>query len=166
MGESPHPARERVRDPLRDPVRGVGLGLRRAFLGPLADRALDPVDFYEVAPENWIDVGGRSGRRFRQITERSSLVCHGLSLDLGGPGPLDEELLRKVRHFLDLHGARCYSEHLSYCADGAHLYDLMPIPFTEAAVDHVVRRVLQVQDAIGRRLAVENVSYYAAPGPR
>lgn len=118
----------------------------------------------EVAPENWIDVGGRFGRRFREIAEKVPVVCHGLSLNLGGPAPLDEAFLHKVKQFLDTHGVRCYSEHLSYCGDDGHLYDLMPIPFTEEAVRHTAARIRRVQDIIGRRMAIENVSYYAAPG--
>ncbi len=146
------------------PVQGTGLGLRRAFIGPLADRPSSEVDFYEVAPENWIDIGGRNGRLLRRFTERCPFVCHGLSLNLGGPAPLDEAFLHRVRQFLDEHNVRCYSEHLSYCGDDAHLYDLMPIPFTEEAVDYVAERIRRAQDILGRRLAVENVSYYAAPG--
>ena len=146
------------------PVEGAGLGLRRAFIRPLADEPSSTVDFYEVAPENWIDIGGRNGRLFRSLTERYPFVSHGLSLNLGGPAPLDEAFLHRVRQFLDEHNIRCYSEHLSYCGDDAHLYDLMPIPFTEAAVDYVSERIQRAQDIIGRRLAVENVSYYAAPG--
>jgi len=149
---------------VNDPVQGSGLGLRRAFIGPLADRPSSSVDFYEVAPENWIDVGGRYGRLFRQFTERYPFVCHGLSLNLGGPAPLDEAFLHRVRQFLDTHNIRCYSEHLSYCGDDAHLYDLMPIPFTEEAVEYVGERIQRAQDIVGRRIAVENVSYYAAPG--
>src|SRR5690606_30325390 len=77
---------------------------------------------------------------------------------------LDEDFVRELRGFLDTHGVRCYSEHLSYCSDDGHLYDLMPIPFTEDAVDHVAARILRVQELLGRRIAIENVSYYAAPG--
>ena len=146
------------------PVTGAGLGLRRALLGPLAEHGLGPVDFLEVAPENWIGVGGRLGRRFRSFTERTPFVCHGLSLSIGGPSPLDETFLRRLRRFLDEHGVRCYSEHLSYCTDDGHLYDLMPIPFTGEAVRHVAARVRRVQDVLERRIALENVSYYAAPG--
>ena len=118
----------------------------------------------EVGPENWIDVGGLIGHQFRDIAAQIPLVCHGLSLNLGGQAPLDEAFLRRVRQFLDTFNVRCYSEHLSYCADDGHMYDLMPIPFTEEAVHHVARRILQTQDIVGRRIAVENVSYYAAPG--
>ncbi len=146
------------------PVQGSGLGLRRAFSGPFADQVPDSIDFMEVAPENWIDVGGRYGREFRAVTEQVPFVCHGLSLNLGGTAPLDEPFLQRVRQFLDTYQIRCYSEHLSYCADDGHLYDLMPIPFTEEAVRHVADRIRRVQDIVGRRLAVENVSYYAAPG--
>lgn len=149
----------------RHPVQGAGLGLRRALLGPLQQHEDPyPVDFWEVAPENWINVGGRLGRRFREFTERFPFVCHGLSLSLGGPSPLDETFLRKVRTFIRIHNIRCYSEHLSYCTDNAHLYDLMPIPFTEEAIDHVAGRIQRTQEILGQRIAIENVSYYAAPG--
>jgi len=118
----------------------------------------------EVAPENWINVGGRRGRQFRAFTERFPFVCHGLSLSLGGPDPLDETFVHRLKRFLDEHQVRCYSEHLSYCTDGGHLYDLMPIPFTGEAVGWVAERIHRVQDILGRRIAIENVSYYAAPG--
>jgi uncharacterized protein (UPF0276 family) len=146
-------------------LRGVGLGLRRSMLGELAGRddRLE-VDFLEVAPENWIGVGGAYGRRLRELTGRYPFASHGLSLSIGGPAPLDREFLARLREFLDAHRFVLYSEHLSYCSDEGHLYDLMPIPFTAAAVRRVVERIHAVQDALGRRIAVENVSYYAAPG--
>jgi uncharacterized protein len=146
------------------PVEGAGLGLRRAFIGSLADHIPSHIEFMEVAPENWIDVGGRFGRQFHALTEKIPFVCHGLSLNIGGPAPLDEAFIRKVRQFLDTFNIRSYSEHLSYCGDDGHLYDLMPIPFTEAAVEYVAERIQRTQDIIGRRLVIENVSYYAAPG--
>ena len=148
----------------RYPVRGAGLGLRRALLGPLHSLDPDPVDFMEVAPENWIGVGGQRGRQFRELTGRLPFVCHGLSLSLGGPAPLDETFLQRLKLFLDRHDIRCYSEHLSYCSDDGHLYDLMPIPFTSEAVRYVAGRVRRVQEILERRIALENVSYYAAPG--
>ena len=145
-------------------IRGAGLGLRRALLGPLRDEPDAAIDFFEIAPENWIGVGGHLGRTLRAFTERYPFVCHGLSLSLGGNDPLDETLLARIRRLLDAHGIAIYSEHLSYCADGGHLYDLMPIPFTDEAVHHVAGRIRQTQDILGQRIAVENVSYYAAPG--
>ena len=148
----------------RFPVHGSGLGLRRALLGPLAAQFPGDIGFMEVAPENWIGVGGRFGRQFRAFTERYAFVCHGLSLNVGGPSPLDEAFLQRTKQFLDTHQARCYSEHLSYCADDGHLYDLMPIPFTPEAVSYVAGRIRRAQDILERRIAVENISYYAAPG--
>jgi uncharacterized protein (UPF0276 family) len=146
------------------PVHGAGLGLRRSFLDAAAERSPAEVGFYEVAPENWMGIGGRLGRQFRALTERRPFVCHGLSLSIGSPAPLDEGFVRRLKAFLDAHGIRAYSEHLSYCSDDGHLYDLLPIPFTEEAVRHVAARVRVVQDILERRIALENVSYYAAPG--
>jgi uncharacterized protein (UPF0276 family) len=146
------------------PVEGAGLGLRRALLGPLRSHGLGPVDFMEVAPENWMGVGGRLGRTFREFTARVPFVCHGLSLSIGGPSPLDETFLHRLRQFLDENRIRCYSEHLSYCTDDGHLYDLMPIPFTGEAVHYVAQRIRKTQEILERRIALENVSYYAAPG--
>lgn len=147
------------------PVHGAGLGLRRSFISTFAKQPVpSQVEFMEIAPENWIDVGGRYGRQFRAISEKVPMVCHGLSLNIGGPAPLDEAFLQRVRQFLDTFQIRCYSEHLSYCADEGQLYDLMPIPFTEDAARYVSDRILRTQEIIGRRMAIENVSYYAAPG--
>jgi uncharacterized protein (UPF0276 family) len=146
------------------PFKGAGLGLRRALLGPLRSNGLGPVDFMEVAPENWMSVGGRFGAAFREFTQQVPFACHGLSLSIGGPSPLDETFLQRLRKFLDEHAIRCYSEHLSYCTDDGHLYDLMPIPFTSEAVAYVAGRIRRVQDILERRIAIENVSYYAAPG--
>lgn len=146
------------------PVQGAGLGLRRALLSPLSSITTDDVDFMEVAPENWINVGGRFGKQLRAYTERFPFVCHGLSLSIGSPAPLDWDLLSRIKQFLAEHRVRHYTEHLSYCSDGSgHLYDLMPIPFTEEAVDYVAERIMRVQDFLGQRIAMENVSYYAAP---
>ncbi len=145
-------------------IRGAGLGLRRPLLDELEAAPPAQVDFMEVAPENWIGVGGRLGRRFRAIRERYPIVLHGLSLSLGGPAPLDVDLLHRIRAFMDEHRIEWYTEHLSYSSDDGHLYDLLPIPFTEEAVHYVAERIHQVQSIIGRPFAVENVSYYAAPG--
>ncbi|MBS0485132.1 MAG: DUF692 domain-containing protein, partial [Proteobacteria bacterium] len=146
------------------PVHGAGLGLRRSHLGSLADQTTHPVNFWEVAPENWIGVGGRYGKQLRELTEKFPFICHGLSLSIGGPSPLDEAFLQRLKRFLREHQIRYYSEHLSYCSDDGHLYDLLPIPFTAEAVHYVAERIRRVQDILERRIALENVSYYAAPG--
>lgn len=144
-------------------VNGAGLGLRRALMSPLADRLPEQVSFLEIAPENWIGLGGRFGKQFRSLLERYPLLCHGLSLSIGSPAPLDETFLQQLKSFFRDHDVQLYSEHLSYCSDDGHLYDLMPIPFTEEAVRYVANRIRQVQETLERRLIIENVSYYAAP---
>jgi uncharacterized protein (UPF0276 family) len=145
------------------PVSGTGLGLRRSMLDSLLPQAINRVDFLEVAPENWINVGGRNGRKFREYTEKFPFITHGLSLSIGSPSPLDFEFLKDLKRFLDDHQISYYSEHLSFCSDHGHLYDLMPIPFTDQAVHYVADRIRQVQDVLERKIAMENVSYYAAP---
>jgi uncharacterized protein (UPF0276 family) len=146
--------------PLRP--KGAGLGFRRELVPALKTRVPAAIDFFELAPENWIDLGGAYGRDLRGFTERYPFVCHGLSLSLGGPSPLDEMLLHKTRQFMDAHGIALYTEHLSYCSDDGHLYDLLPIPFTEEAVKHVAARIRRAQDILERRIAIENASYYTA----
>jgi len=141
----------------------AGLGLRRALMGAVRDADPGDFDFLECAPDNWIGVGGRLGEALSDLSSRYLLTCHGLSLSLGGVEPFDETHLQRLRRFLDTHRVPIFSEHLSYCADDGQLYDLMPIPFTEEAVHHVAGRIRQVQDALGRRIAIENVSAYAAP---
>jgi uncharacterized protein (UPF0276 family) len=144
-------------------LTGAGLGLRRALLSPLADQLPKQISFLEVAPENWINVGGAYGTQFRELLEHYPLLCHGLSLSIGSPAPLDEVYLHQLKLFLEQHKVVLYSEHLSYCSDTGHLYDLMPIPFTEEAVHYVAERIRRVQDILERKLIIENVSYYAAP---
>ncbi|KZN50334.1 HvfB family MNIO-type RiPP peptide maturase [Pseudoalteromonas luteoviolacea] len=142
----------------------VGLGLRREMLDDILNSAPNTVDFYEVAPENWMTLGGRFAKQFEQLTEQHNFVCHGLSLSLGSSDPLDTQFIADLKTFFEQHNVKCYSEHLSYCSGNGHMYDLMPIPFTEEAVMHTAKRIAEVQERLERRIAVENVSYYAAPG--
>ncbi|NOT12250.1 MAG: DUF692 domain-containing protein [Methylococcaceae bacterium] len=145
-------------------VHGAGLGLRRPFLNQIVETPLHTVGFYEVAPENWITIGGKTAKQFRALTERYDFVCHGLSLSLGSTDSLDEKLIHDIKNFMAEHQMKLYSEHLSYCSKEGHLYDLMPIPFTSEAVTHVAKRIQRVQDILEQNIAIENVSYYAAPG--
>ena len=145
-------------------VHGAGLGLRRTFLAEIVTNPPNTVDFYEVAPENWMTIGGKYGKQFRAMTEQFDFVAHGLSLSIGSTDPLDETFVHNLKHFMREHGMKFYSEHLSYCSKDGHLYDLMPIPFTSDAVHHVAARIRRVQDILEQKIAIENVSYYAAPG--
>lgn len=141
-------------------ISGAGLGLRREMLDELLPELPGEVDFWEVAPENWIPLGGKFNEDFERCAKQASLTTHGLSLSIGGPDPLDHRFLNAVKRFLERYDIPLYSEHLSYCGAEGHMYDLMPIPFTEEAVKHVSERVRVVQDVIERPLVLENVSYY------
>ncbi|MFA5495409.1 MAG: DUF692 domain-containing protein [Porticoccaceae bacterium] len=143
-------------------LQGAGLGLRREILPALRAGIPDAIDFLELAPENWMDLGGVWRRDLRELAAQRPLVAHGLSLSLGGPAPLDEAFLGRVKQFLDTHGVALYTEHLSWCSDDGHLYDLLPIPFTEEAVQHVAARIRRTQEILERRIAIENASYYVA----
>ena len=142
----------------------VGLGLRREMLDSVLGQQQADIDFFEVAPENWLPYGGTYQKKFRELTERYPFICHGLSLSLGSPDPLDLDFVRQIKAFLKEHQIKLYSEHLSYCSADGHLYDLLPIPFTEEAAVYVAERIRRVQDILEQPLVVENVSYYAAPG--
>lgn len=147
------------------PVTGAGLGLRREKLDEMLEHKLSPVDFMEVAPENWINVGGSFGKKFRQFTEKYDFLCHGLSLSIGSPAPLDEDFIRAIGEFMKKHDVKHYSEHLTYCSDDGHLYDLLPIPFSEEAVHYVAERIRRAQDILQQEISMENASYYTpAPG--
>lgn len=143
-------------------LQGAGLGFRRELIPALKAGVPSSIEFFELAPENWIDLGGAYARNLRAFTERYPFVCHGLSLSLGGLTPLDEMLLKKIKAFMAAHKMPLYTEHLSYCSDDGHLYDLLPIPFTEEAVKYVAGRIRRAQDILEQRIAVENASYYVA----
>jgi uncharacterized protein (UPF0276 family) len=142
-------------------VSGAGLGVQRILVESLLNADPGGFDFIEVAPENWIGVGGRYRKQFRELAERHPVILHGLSLDLGGTDPLDTDLVSAVQVLMAELGAPIYSEHLTYCATQGQLYELLPLPFTEEAVRHVSARIMQVQDMLGQPLVVENASYYA-----
>ncbi len=141
----------------------VGLGLRRGLLDVIEAAPAGDFDFLECAPENWIGVGGRSGARFDALAAHFPITLHGLSLSLGGAMPLDAGLLDAIAELMQRHGIQHYSEHLSCSADDGHLYDLMPLSFDQATIAHVASRIDQVQQHLGQRIAIENISYYAAP---
>lgn len=149
-------------------IRGVGLGLKRELIPPLKQQdgqpLLDHLQFVEIAPENWIEMGGKYAADLRWFAERYPIACHGLCLSLGGADPLNVSFLRQVKQFLTDFEIPLYTEHLSYCSDAAngYIYDLLPMPFTEDAVLYVAQRIRQTQDILGQKIAVENASFYVA----
>ncbi len=139
----------------------IGLGYRRDFAEEfLAGNSIKP-DFVEFAPENWMNIGGYWKKQINQIAEKYPILCHGLSLSIGSPDPLDFNFLKKLKMFLDEYKVQIYSEHLSFAkCDNAHLYDLLPIPFREDAARHIIEKIKQLQDYLERPFVMENVSYY------
>jgi uncharacterized protein (UPF0276 family) len=123
----------------------------------------EAIDFFELAPENWMEMGGAWRKDLRFFAERKPIVAHGLSLSLGGPAPLDTAFLKRIKCFLDEYGIGLYTEHLAWCSDTSFLYDLLPIPLTHDAVRHVAGRIRRTQDILERRIGIENASYYVAP---
>lgn len=127
----------------------------------MIEAAIQAVDFIEIAPENWLGIGGKRKALLQAYREQYPIVCHGLSLSIGGPAPLNEAFILRLKQFFKAFNIQDYSEHLSFCSDSkGQLYDLMPMPFTEEAVIHVAQRVKRVQELLGMRIALENVSYY------
>jgi uncharacterized protein (UPF0276 family) len=139
----------------------VGLGFRKDFAEEFLERNFPVSDFIELAPENWIGMGGYWKKILDRAAERYPIFTHGLSLSIGSPDPLNMDFVRKIKEFLKQYKVSVYSEHLSYSqCENAHLYDLLPIPFREDAVRHIVQRIKIVQEILERPLVLENVSYY------
>jgi len=150
-------------------INGVGLGLKRELIPQIqaafGNNTIANLNFVEIAPENWIGIGGKAKRQLDWFAERYPIVCHGLCLSLGGLAPLNTDFLNQVQRFLQQYNIPLYTEHLSYSTDGyqgqqGYLYDLLPIPFTEEAVHYVAKRIRQTQDILGQRIAIENASFY------
>jgi len=155
----------------RSQIQGVGLGLKRELIPQIqscyGQAEVANIHFLEIAPENWINVGGKYHAQLAWFAERYPIVCHGLCLSLGGPSPLDIDFIQQVKIFLKRYQIPIYTEHLSYCSDGflgnhGYLYDLLPIPFTEEAVHYVAQRIRQTQDILGQQIGIENASAYVA----
>ena len=143
---------------------GAGLGLRACFSQQLLSSPLEQLSFLEIAPENWINVHGKRYRHLKEIAQKYPLIAHGLNLSIGGPAPLDLNLIADLKSFFDDFQIKHYSEHLSYsCDEAGYLYDLLPIPFTDDAVNYVSQRIIEVQDRLKMQIAFENSSYYYAP---
>jgi uncharacterized protein (UPF0276 family) len=145
---------------MTSPGRGVGL---RPELVPtlLAGPRREGLDFLELAPENWLGIGGRKRDQLDVIAGEYPLIAHGLSLSIADAQPLNVGFVREVSRFLDDYGIEIYSEHLSLSRDSSgYLYDLLPAPRRPENIDYLVSRISQVQDLTGRRLVLENISYY------
>ena len=139
---------------------GFGLGLRpEHYDAVLADSP--HVDWFEVLSENYLVGGGKPLHYLDRIAERYPLVMHGVSLSIGSVDPLDVDYLRQLKSLAVRTRARWISDHLCWTGvDGTNLHDLMPLPYTEEALRHVAARVRRVQEYLGCRILLENVSSY------
>jgi uncharacterized protein (UPF0276 family) len=142
------------------PRLGLGLGLRTPHLEHILARWPE-LDWFEAISENYMDSAGRPRALLRRIAERYPISLHGVSLSIGGSDPLDRSYLGRLKRLADELGAVTVSDHLCWTGvGGLNSHDLLPLPLTEEALEHVARRVLAVQDALGRPLALENPSSY------
>lgn len=142
----------------------AGLGLRAPHVAHVLARTPSTA-WFEVHSENYFAEGGRAARTLDAIRERYAVSLHGVGLALGSAEPLDRAHLARLQRLVERVRPGLVSEHLSWGRiPGRHLNDLLPMPYTEEALDHVAQRVNLVQDALGRRILVENVSsYYRFP---
>lgn len=170
-GTSPGPDRARSRTRASDrpkaprfdlPNLGVGVGLRTVHFGEVLAQS-PPVQWFEIISENFMDTGGRPLWILDQVAERHPIVLHGVSLSIGSTDPLDADYLRKLKALAARVRAVWVSDHLCWTGvAGRNVHDLLPLPYTEESLRHVVARVRRVQDALERPLVLENPSSYAA----
>jgi uncharacterized protein (UPF0276 family) len=148
---------------LKTSTQYTGVGFRKDFAEEFLSTDVLKPSFIELAPENWIGMGGYWKKLLDKAAEKYPITCHGLSLSIGSPDEVDVAFVKQVKEFLKRYDVKVYSEHLSYSkCDNAHLYDLLPIPFRKDAVKHIVKHIKQVQDILEMPLVLENVSYYTA----
>jgi len=146
-------------------LRGVGLGLRSALAENIIERPPAELAFVEVAPENYMRRGGLFPASLARCAERWPIVTHGLTMSLGGVDPISPNYLATLASFTHQVGTPWHSDHLCFTvAGGVVTHELLPLPFTAEAAEHVAVRVMRAQDALGMLMAVENISYYAHPG--
>ncbi len=139
-----------------------GIGLRSEHIELLARSPKHPdIDFLELAPENWMSLGGLKREQLQDIAKQYPLIAHGLSLSIGDCQPLNTKFVRQVGQFLDELNIQVYSEHLSFSRDSqGYLYELLPLPRRAENIGYLADRIKQVQDIIQRPLVMENISYY------
>ncbi|MGE0548354.1 MAG: DUF692 domain-containing protein [Kofleriaceae bacterium] len=138
-----------------------GIGLRTAHYSRWLDGAAPAIDFIEAITENFATRQGRPWAVLKAVRDRLPVAFHGVSLSLGGTDPLDREYIRAIGELASAFEPMWISDHLCYgSVDGHHSHDLWPLPRTKAMVEHVAERILRVQDTLGRRILIENVSSY------
>lgn len=142
------------------PYLGFGIGLRPQYYQAILQSS-PAIDWFEMISEDYFVAGGRHLHYLEQIRQRYPLVMHGVSLSIGGTDPLNKEYLTQLKKLAHRVEPRWISDHLCWTGvEGSNSHDLLPLPYTEEALQHVVARVHQVQDFLGRQILLENVSSY------
>jgi hypothetical protein len=144
----------------KPPYLGFGLGLRPQHYREILDGS-PPIDWFEIISENFMIPGGQPLKMLDRIRERYPVVMHGVSLSIASAAPLNFDYLKSLKALAERTNPKWISDHLCWTGvHGVNLHDLLPVPYTEEALDHVTSRISQVQDFLGRRIAIENVSSY------
>ncbi len=144
-------------------ISGVGIGLRQSFLSEIEPAGFQP-GWFEITPENWVEMPYHLRDDFERIAASFPLVAHGVSLSIGSPEEPDRNFLRDLKIFFDRYGIEHYSEHISYSTwFGAQSYELMPVPMTERMGKFIARKAKMIGEILERRLILENPSYYYIP---
>ncbi|MCH2095981.1 MAG: DUF692 domain-containing protein [Rhodobacteraceae bacterium] len=141
---------------------GPGVGYKPQHFNDILKNAF-PVQWLEIHAENYMGDGGRPLAQLRHLSERFAISVHGVGLSIGGEGRLDPEHLARLKHLVGWLNPASFSEHLAWSTHDSHFYnDLLPLPYTDATLTRVADHIDAVQDAIGRRMLLENPSSYLA----
>lgn len=160
---APSPSDPQAAVDVRAETLGFGLGLRPVHYEALLNEHRGSVSWLEVLTENYLIPGGRPLHYLERLRPHYPFALHGVSLSIGSADPLNVDYLREVKALAQRFEAVWISDHLCWTGvDGVNLHDLMPLPYTEEALNHVVTRIAQVQDVLGQRLLLENVSSYVS----
>lgn len=147
------------------PFLGFGIGLRTVHYDEIRElpAGTTEIDWFEAISENFMRPGGHPRRVLKEIGDKFDLVLHGVSMSIGAVDPLNQEYLQTLKALAKDVRPAWVSDHLCWSGNGGkYAHDLLPLPYTEEALDHVAARMTQVQDTLGRRMVIENVSSYMA----
>lgn len=143
-------------------IKGCGLGLRTEFLSDIHfdNKSFSP-DWWEVTPENWINMPIWYRDKFEEIAQNTPFVAHGVSLSLGSNKKPKKKYLKELKTFLDTYNIKYYSEHISYSSyDNIQAHELLPVPLTNKMIDLMSDNIKYVEDFLGRSISIENATYY------
>jgi uncharacterized protein len=147
---------------MKNTIKGCGLGLRSEFLADISfDKKSFSPSWWEVTPENWINMPIWYRDKFDEIAQNTPMVAHGVSLSLGSNKKPKKKHLKELKSFLDTYNINFYSEHISYSSyDNVQAHELLPVPLTHNMINMLSNNIKYVEDFLGRNISIENASYY------